>query len=353
LAAVLIVIGGGMLIGDGSAPRAPIAPTKTTPPAASSDAQDPASPLAKPSGFSADLIDRDANRPAAFAAAGRRHEDASATAPAAVTDDPAVAAMETAAGRPTGDPPVANGAAPRAPAAPPSETKLAPPEVRSRNVAQAPPAKPTEMPLEKLNRIERQSLSAPSAPVAAVPETPAKTPPADRRGTEPSASPPTPEPTPPAAAVPTSPAGGADRAMPAKPAEKPGQPERQATRPAPPKPAIASESGTGRFVVRAQMTSAIRDREPVDALGPKLDLGRISDNRVFFFTELRGLNGRTIEHRWQRDGRVVQSYRMPIRSDRWRAYSAKSIERGAGGTWEVLVVDADGTVIGGTSFVVE
>lgn len=91
-------------------------------------------------------------------------------------------------------------------------------------------------------------------------------------------------------------------------------------------------------VARAQFTSAIRDREPVDQLVVASPL--ISE--VYFFTDLRHLEGRTVTHRWEYEGRVVSQVPFKVGGPRWRVNSKKEIEPDQVGEWVVTVIDESG-----------
>ena len=94
-------------------------------------------------------------------------------------------------------------------------------------------------------------------------------------------------------------------------------------------------------VARAQFTSAVVEREPVDAL----DAVSASNGRVRFFTELRGLAGRDVVHRWEYGGQVMAEVVIPVGADRWRAWSSKRLLPAWSGVWQVSVV-VDGAVLG-------
>ena len=91
-------------------------------------------------------------------------------------------------------------------------------------------------------------------------------------------------------------------------------------------------------VVRAQFATAIDDREPVDqvvVLSPP-------QAEVFFFTELRNLEGRTVTHRWEYQGQVVSRVPFEVKGPRWRVYSKYVLEPDRFGEWSVTVVDESG-----------
>lgn len=95
-------------------------------------------------------------------------------------------------------------------------------------------------------------------------------------------------------------------------------------------------------VERAQFTSAVTDREPVDAL----ETVSTSDGQVRFFTELRGLAGREVIHRWEYDGQMMAEVTIEVGADRWRAWSGKRLLPAWTGPWQVSVVTADGENLG-------
>lgn len=96
------------------------------------------------------------------------------------------------------------------------------------------------------------------------------------------------------------------------------------------------------MIARAQFTSGILDREPVDNV-TTLDNGT---DRVFFFTELQNMEGKTIVHRWELNGEVLGAVTFQVRGPRWRVYSSKELLPEWTGKWVVSVVDGDGAVLG-------
>jgi hypothetical protein len=91
-------------------------------------------------------------------------------------------------------------------------------------------------------------------------------------------------------------------------------------------------------VARAQFTSGIRDREPIDRLVVASPLIR----EVYFFTDLRHLQGRTVTHRWMYNGQVVSQVPFEVGGPRWRVSSKKEIDPDQVGEWSVTVVDQSG-----------
>ena len=100
-------------------------------------------------------------------------------------------------------------------------------------------------------------------------------------------------------------------------------------------------------VTRAQFTTAIDAREPVDEL---TEASAANTNKVYFYTELRDLEGQTITHRWTHNGNTLAEVSFTPGSARWRVWSSKELLPGWTGTWMVSVVDAGGNVLTEKSF---
>ncbi len=92
------------------------------------------------------------------------------------------------------------------------------------------------------------------------------------------------------------------------------------------------------WVERAMFTTAVENREPVDQVAILPD----TDGQVFFFTDLRELQGRTITHRWEYQGQVMAEVAFEVNGPRWRVFSLKSLDPGQLGKWTVIVVDESG-----------
>ncbi len=108
--------------------------------------------------------------------------------------------------------------------------------------------------------------------------------------------------------------------------------------------AEAGPAETGR-VARSAFTTGVADREPADELST---LGNDVD-RVLYFTDLRGLEGRTVVHRWQYKGEVMAEVPFAVGGPRWRVHSSKALDPSWLGEWTVSVV-VDGEVLASEGF---
>ena len=118
---------------------------------------------------------------------------------------------------------------------------------------------------------------------------------------------------------------------------------REEGEPAAPPAAAAGQAGeTARGeVARATFATGIVDREPVDTV-EKLPADR---QKIYFFTELRGMAGQTATHRWEHDGKVQAEVKFDVRGPRWRVWSSKNLPPDATGEWKVSVINGNGEVI--------
>lgn len=93
-----------------------------------------------------------------------------------------------------------------------------------------------------------------------------------------------------------------------------------------------------RYVARAAFTSRIVNREPVD----EMVVVKPPISKVYFFTDLRNLQGHTITHRWQYNEKIVSQVPFVVDGDRWRVYSRFELPPGSYGEWSVTVVEESG-----------
>lgn len=91
-------------------------------------------------------------------------------------------------------------------------------------------------------------------------------------------------------------------------------------------------------VSRAMFTTRIENKEPVNQV-------LILENKykqVYFFSDLRNLDGHKIIHRWEHDGHVVAEKVFSVKGPRWRATSTQLLDPTMLGRWTVVISDSDG-----------
>ena len=99
-------------------------------------------------------------------------------------------------------------------------------------------------------------------------------------------------------------------------------------------------------VLLATFTTEISEREPIDNIS---FLGN-DKNVVFFFTDVRNLEGQEIRHVWSYNGQPMGTVRFEVKGDRWRVWSSKQLLPDWLGEWSVSVLNAEDEVMATESF---
>lgn len=115
-------------------------------------------------------------------------------------------------------------------------------------------------------------------------------------------------------------------------------------------PSIQPAQSASTGVARAQFTTGIKAREPIDRMSSIIP---VRDNALplYYFTEIRNMTGETITHLWKYNGNIVSKKSFSIGGSRWRVYSRKDLLPNMTGRWEVIVVDSSGQTLDSSSFV--
>lgn len=95
--------------------------------------------------------------------------------------------------------------------------------------------------------------------------------------------------------------------------------------------------------IRAQLTSAISQREPADNLQQSINLQSLS--KVILFSHIKNRSGETIYHRWYYENKMIANVALSIGSDSWRTNSSKRIARNMQGAWHVEIVSETNDVL--------
>ena len=111
-------------------------------------------------------------------------------------------------------------------------------------------------------------------------------------------------------------------------------------------PKLEEQSGFNPgTVARSAFTSSIAEREPVDTLQ---QLNAV-EQKVYFFTELRDMEGQTATHRWELNGEIMAEVAFEVKGSRWRVWSSKNLQPQWTGEWKVSVLNGANEVITETS----
>ena len=109
---------------------------------------------------------------------------------------------------------------------------------------------------------------------------------------------------------------------------------------------MADEKTAPGSVTRATFTTAIEDGEPIDFQSEIEN----SVPEVFFFTEVEGVAGQSITHRWKYRSEVMATAAFDVKDDPQKVWSSQKMRPEWTGAWEVEVVDGNDQVIDRKTF---
>jgi len=110
--------------------------------------------------------------------------------------------------------------------------------------------------------------------------------------------------------------------------------------------ASPTAAAAGQHVARAVFTSAIQNREPSDTLTTLSN----DKQQIYFFSDLQGLGGQIVTHRWEYQGKIMGESKFNVGGPRWRVWSIRTLSPHMTGEWHVSVIDGDGNKVGEASF---
>ncbi len=95
-------------------------------------------------------------------------------------------------------------------------------------------------------------------------------------------------------------------------------------------------------IQRAQLTTSIKDREPVDDIS-----SHVTGSKVMFYNELVALPDKFITHEWYYEGELQSSVNLEINalSSIWRTWSSKRFRETDIGNWFILVRGEQGQIL--------
>ncbi len=104
-------------------------------------------------------------------------------------------------------------------------------------------------------------------------------------------------------------------------------------------------------VTRAQLTHAVKQREPVDEVS-RLQLEPEGHTNIYFYVELNGLAGQYVSVNWYFKDELVTATRLRVGGKNWRTYASKLFNQKNAGQWRVSLTDKAGNQLAERHFVV-
>jgi hypothetical protein len=103
---------------------------------------------------------------------------------------------------------------------------------------------------------------------------------------------------------------------------------------------------TAGHVARSGFATTIDNREPADNISALAN----DNHKIYYFTEIKGMSGHTVKHRWEWNGQVMAEVPFTINGDRWRVFSSKNLDPSWIGEWKASVVDENGNTLSVNTF---
>lgn len=98
-------------------------------------------------------------------------------------------------------------------------------------------------------------------------------------------------------------------------------------------PLFTADTGVLRLALLTNEIPSAKAR----SLGAQIDAAAIP--QLALYSEVKGLNGQTIEHRWYYEGKLMTRIKLPVKLDYWRTYSRKVFDSSQKGEWRVEILD--------------
>ena len=94
-------------------------------------------------------------------------------------------------------------------------------------------------------------------------------------------------------------------------------------------------------ISNADFALEIQDRAPINII-EEIDN---SFGKIYFFTNIRNLQGQSVTHRWIYNHKVMADVVFDINGPRWRVWSSKNLWPTWLGEWAVEVLNSNGEVL--------
>ena len=104
-------------------------------------------------------------------------------------------------------------------------------------------------------------------------------------------------------------------------------------------------------VVRAQLSHAIEEREPVDSIDA-IQLRSGESKSIHFYLHLKNLQGKNIRINWYHDGKLDSKLALQVHNNNWRTHASKQLDHRRLGSWRVELIDESGNLLAARSFTV-
>jgi len=120
-------------------------------------------------------------------------------------------------------------------------------------------------------------------------------------------------------------------------------------KPQPPGKVISRTSSDRPEILRAQLSHAIKAREPVDIV-ESVQLQPGESKPIFFYVHLRDLQDQKVTIQWYHGNKLDSQLPVRIGGNNWRTHASKQLDHERLGEWRVEVVDHSGNLLAARHF---
>lgn len=104
-------------------------------------------------------------------------------------------------------------------------------------------------------------------------------------------------------------------------------------------------------VVRAQLSHAIEEREPVDSID-SIQLLPGESKPIHFYLDLKNLEGKNIRINWYHNDKLDSQLTLQVHNNNWRTHASKQLDHQRLGPWRVELFDEAGNLLAVRNFTV-
>jgi hypothetical protein len=114
---------------------------------------------------------------------------------------------------------------------------------------------------------------------------------------------------------------------------------------------IRAQQSLRGTVARDTLAHGVERNRPLRTFESQVTLEGDAPTTLYYFTELRGMAGETVSHRWLHEGELVSEISIPVDAG-WLSdvHSSATIHPRMKGRWQVLVCDATGKILESEQF---
>ena len=105
-------------------------------------------------------------------------------------------------------------------------------------------------------------------------------------------------------------------------------------------------------ISRAVIAGSLLEKEPVDIIQGPIKANKEKAIGVYFFTEINGMKGRVLYHRWYLGNKLVFKRKIHILGNHWRASTSKLMTYSQKGEWRAVLVNENNQRLAEVKFLV-